>query len=231
MRKSFKISAMITAVVIACVIYIFSPLILNVDLMQKTKQFFQKPNIATQQNGWQLILVNADNFLPEDYNISLTKTDNGQFVDKRIFKQLEKMFEAAEKDGVFMRVVSGYRTEAKQQSIMSEKIVVFMHEGYDYFKARQLAEDWVAIPNTSEHQLGLAVDINEDPSKSYAGEVYDWLSENAHKFGFIKRYPHDKVEITGISNEPWHYRYVGIGAACEMKQSNLCLEEYIEKFY
>lgn len=85
------------------------------------------------------------------------------------------------------------------------------------------------IPGTSEHQLGLSVDINADTSKCSSDAVYAWLAENAYKYGFIKRYPSEKVEITGINNEPWHYRYVGTEAAAQMQESGLCLEEYIEQ--
>lgn len=83
------------------------------------------------------------------------------------------------------------------------------------------------LPGTSEHQTGLAVDINADGIHSAGYEVYDWLNQNAHKYGFICRYPSDKTDITGISNEPWHYRYVGVTAAMEIHRQDLCLEEYL----
>lgn len=92
-----------------------------------------------------------------------------------------------------------------------------------------LAKEYVALPDTSEHQRGLSVDINADTTSCSSEEVYQWLDDNAYKYGFIKRYPSDKTEITGISNEPWHYRYVGKEAAKTMKEENLCLEEYLEK--
>ena len=81
---------------------------------------------------------------------------------------------------------------------------------------------------TSEHELGIAVDINADTSKCSSDAVYTWLANNAYKYGFIKRYPDNKIEITGVNNEPWHYRYVGVDAALEMQKKGLCLEEYIE---
>ena len=93
-----------------------------------------------------------------------------------------------------------------------------------------MAEKYVAIPGTSEHQLGLSVDINADQTKCSSEKVYQWLDENAYKYGFVKRYPEDKTDITGISNEPWHYRYVGTTVAKIMKEENLCLEEYLEKY-
>ena len=80
----------------------------------------------------------------------------------------------------------------------------------------------MTLPGTSEHQLGIAVDIS---GAVYA--IYPWLQENSWKYGFIMRYPPDKTAITGISGEEWHYRYVGVDAATEMHERNLCLEEYL----
>ena len=111
--------------------------------------------------------------------------------------------------------------------IFENKYAAFRGEGYSKKEARKLTEKWVAEPGTSEHETGLAVDINPDREKS-GNEVYKWLEKNAHKYGFIKRYPEEKTEITGIADESWHYRYVGEKAAKVMKEKNLCLEEYIE---
>lgn len=86
----------------------------------------------------------------------------------------------------------------------------------------------MALPGTSEHQLGIAVDINADKTQSTNEEVYTWLAENAHKYGFILRYPQGKEKITGTEYEPWHYRYVGREAAEEIFNNQICLEEYCE---
>ena len=91
-----------------------------------------------------------------------------------------------------------------------------------------MAEQWVAIPGYSEHELGLAVDINADKERSYGEEVYCWLAENAWRYGFILRYPQGKEEITGIDYEPWHYRYVGYEAAKTIYEEDITLEEYLE---
>jgi D-alanyl-D-alanine carboxypeptidase len=85
----------------------------------------------------------------------------------------------------------------------------------------------VATPGTSEHQLGIAVDINADGVHSMGGAVYDWLDQNSYKYGFIRRYSADKTEITGVMNEQWHYRYVGVGAATDIHERGICLEEYL----
>lgn len=113
-------------------------------------------------------------------------------------------------------------------SILTINRVEYENEGKSKSEAKKLAEQWVAIPGTSEHQLGIAVDINADTTKSSSDDVYSWLAENAHKYGFIKRYPSDKTDITGVINEPWHYRYVGKEAALEIYSQGMCLEEYID---
>lgn len=111
---------------------------------------------------------------------------------------------------------------------MDEKILAYEAEGYSPEDAVAKAEAWVAIPGTSEHQLGISVDINADINYCSDQTVYDWLGENAHKFGFINRYPSDKTDITGVINEPWHYRYLGVTAAEEIKKQGVCLEEYLK---
>lgn len=185
-------------------------------------------NVATTENGWNLILINRDNCIPEDYEVKLTKLANGKKVDERIYPELQKMFNDARASGLSLFVAQGYRTEEEQQLLLDQKQEAYENEGNSPKEARKLAEQWVAVPGTSEHQIGIAVDINADTEKSKAEDVYDWLADNAHKYGFINRYPADKTDITGISNEPWHYRYVGVDAATEIYEKNLCLEEYIE---
>lgn len=180
-----------------------------------------------QSNDWALILVNRDHPLPVDYTIDTVTLSNGQIVDARMYPYLQEMFDDMRAEGIYPEVVSGWRTYEKQQQLMEEKIQEYAAEGYSYEDAKAKAEEWVALPGTSEHQLGLAVDINADGVNSYGYEVYDWLLENSWKYGFVKRYPEDKTEITGIINEPWHYRYVGYDAAKEMTEKNLCLEEYV----
>lgn len=180
------------------------------------------------ESGWQLMLVNRDHPLPEDYQVELTELANGKSVDSRIYPALQQMFDDARSQGIYPVVASGYRTEADQERIMEEKVQEFQDQGYSREEAQQEAQNWVALPGTSEHQLGSAVDINADGIHSYGDEVYAWLNENSWRYGFIQRYPLDKTDITGISYEPWHYRYVGKQAAREIYERGICLEEYLE---
>lgn len=185
-------------------------------------------NVATTENGWNLILINKDNYIPEDYEVNLYKLANGKKVDERIYPELQRMFDDARSSGLALFVAQGYRTEEEQQLLLDQKQEAYENEGNSPEEARKLAEQWVAIPGTSEHQIGIAVDINADTEKCKPEEVYNWLKENSHKYGFIRRYPENKTDITGISHEPWHYRYVGIDAATEIHEKDICLEEYIQ---
>lgn len=151
----------------------------------------------------------------------------GERVDERILPALQQLFDAARAEGLYPVVASGWRTGEEQRQIMEDKIEAYRREGYPELLARQAAAQWVAQPGTSEHELGLAVDINPDQTMGTGQELYDWLLEHAWEYGFIKRYPADKVNITGISNEPWHYRYVGQDAARAITEQGLCLEEYL----
>lgn len=182
---------------------------------------------GNETDEWKLLLVNRDHPLPEDYQVELVRLSNGQSVDSRIYPALQKMFDDARASGIYPIVASGYRTTQDQQRIMDEKIQEFIAQGYSQEEAKQEALNWVAVPGTSEHQLGFAVDINADGINSYGDQVYQWLNENGWRYGFIQRYPSDKTEITGISYEPWHYRYVGEEAAKEIYDQGVCLEEYL----
>ena len=183
-------------------------------------------HIIPVSEEWNLIVVNRWNEIPEDYRVMLTELSNGQKVDSRIYPYLQEMFDEMRADGIYPIVREGYRTTEEQEELFNEKVQVYMNEGYFRTRAESIAKEWVALPGTSEHQLGIAVDINADKTQSTNDEVYDWLAENAHKYGFILRYPQGKEEITGTEYEPWHYRYVGREAAEEIFNNQICLEEY-----
>ena len=172
---------------------------------------------------WNLTLVNRWNPLPEDYDLHLVDVPGGEKVDERIYEPLMAMLEAAEREGLGPFVASGYRTQEKQQSLYDEKIQEYRAQGYPAEEAVRQAQKWVAVPGTSEHQLGIAVDIN-----GAVWEVYTWLQENSYKYGFIFRYPGEKTDLTGTAEEVWHYRYVGVEAATQIYERGLCLEEYLE---
>lgn len=119
-----------------------------------------------------------------------------------------------------------------QTRIFNRKVNEWKNQGYDEETAKKKAATSVAIPGTSEHQLGLAVDIVDTQSwkltasqDTFVGQ--QWLMEHCWEYGFILRYPENKIDVTGIIYEPWHYRYVGKELAIELRDTNLTLEEYL----
>ena len=185
-------------------------------------------HIISASEEWNLIVVNRWNKMPENYSVTLTELSNGEKVDSRIYPYLQEMFDAMRNEGIYPIVREGYRTAEYQQETFDEKVQAYMNEGYSRERAERTAKEWVAMPGTSEHQIGIAVDINADKTKSTNEEVYTWLAENAHNYGFILRYPQGKTDSTGTSYEPGHFRYVGIEHAQIIYEEHICLEEYLE---
>lgn len=182
---------------------------------------------------WNLILVNRWNPVPDNYKISLKYLDNGHAVDERVYSDLEDMLSACRAEGLEPIVCSSYRTADKQKMLYNNKINEFLGYGYSKKEAERKAGELVAIPGTSEHQLGLALDIvdisNQTLDESQENTpAQKWLMENSWKYGFILRYPTKKSNITGISYEPWHYRYVGKDDAEKIYKAKICLEEYLK---
>lgn len=189
-------------------------------------------------DGWRIILVNPWNTVPEDYDPTLVEIPSGLatqgvLVSQECYDALIAMLEACNADTPRAVVVSGHRTHAYQEKLYKNKVSRVQAEGYSYEEALVEAAKVVAIPGTSEHQLGLAVDIVD--SRSYSLTDYQatlpaqkWLMEHCWEFGFILRYPDDKTNVTGIIYEPWHYRYVGLELAKELYDAGLTLEEYIQ---
>lgn len=184
------------------------------------------------EGDWKLILVNRWHKIPDGYQPELTRLSNGHAVDSRIYPKLQEMFDDARDEGILPEITSSFRTTEDQQRIMDEKISEYLIQGYSDSEAKELAGKWVAVPGTSEHQIGMAVDISTaDAGRQDASIVWNWLNENSYRYGFILRYAEDKTEITGVMPEPWHYRYVGEEAAKEIYHQDICLEEYLERLH
>ena len=181
-----------------------------------------------------LLLVNPWTPLPEDFVPGeLVPVQNDQAVDARAYPDLQNMLGDMSQAGLSPLICSSYRSQERQQELYDNKVQRVMAEGASREAAQAEAARWVARPGTSEHQTGLAVDIvslsNQMLDETQEGTPeFQWLAENAWKYGFILRYPSDKSEKTGIAYEPWHFRFVGKEAAEEMHDLGLCLEEYLE---
>lgn len=181
-----------------------------------------------------LMLVNAQNPLPEGYAVpELAEIPeqylNGELkqISKEVLPFLLAMIEAASKDGVNLLIRSPYRSYDIQTTLFNNQVQKEINKGYSRQQAEINAATVVARPGTSEHQTGLAVDINSTTSTFENTAEFRWMKEHCAEFGFIMRYPENKTQITGIIYEPWHYRFVGINTAKEITSLGICLEEYL----
>ena len=179
---------------------------------------------------YEMMVINKDNFVSDDINVK-TKNCRGKEISAVACDDLESMISDAKKDGIVLWISSGYRDINYQKKLFNRQVerekskAVLTQE-----EAEKRAERVVARPKASEHNTGLAVDFNGVSDDFYKTKEYKWLMDNAHKYGFIERYQKKWKEYTGVIYEPWHFRYVGKENAPKIKDSGLCLEEYVEKF-
>ena len=182
-------------------------------------------------DDWQIILVNKQHPIPDDYEVHLGTISGSMRCDERIISPLLEMMRAASRDGANLIICSPYRDMDRQTMLFTNKVDRYMNGGMSYMDAYNLASQAVTVPGSSEHQIGLAIDIicdgysslDEGFANTTAGR---WLAENSYKYGFILRYPLGKENITSIEFEPWHFRYVGVDAATVMHENDICLEEF-----
>lgn len=182
--------------------------------------------------GVYVLLVNPWHPLAEDYTVDLVEIEDGWRVDRACLEALEKMLSDARAAGLEPAFSSTYRNEADQRAVWKQYVERYMAQGHDEATANAMTASYVAVPGTSEHHTGLAVDIvGEDYyGRGTAGAtmaVQQWLREHCWEYGFILRYEASKQSITGFAPESWHFRYVGTLVSMDMKDSGLCLEEYL----
>lgn len=193
---------------------------------------YGNPNVETitiNEDQWYLTLVNRNRKLPDDFQAKTSYLIDGNEaeLDSRCADQYMAMYNAALKDGCELKPFSGYRRISTQKRNYENKIDLYLNQGYSYLDAAKKAATIILPPGTSEHNLGLAMDIVCADEWFANTDEFAWLMEHAQDYGFILRYPADKQDITQITYEPWHWRYVGVDAAKAMKASGQCLEEYL----
>ena len=184
-----------------------------------------------------MVLVNHTSKMPDDYTFDTKECGSATAVNKTLqtvacdaFLEMQK---AAAADGVTVWMQSGYRSVKYQTSLYERKTKYYLDKGYDNATAREKAAAVVNPPGYSEHNCGLAADLNS-PEHTGLDEGFEktaafrWLCEHAGDYGFILRYPRDAEDKTEIIYEPWHWRYVGVENAAKINASGLCFEEYIE---
>ena len=189
------------------------------------------PQITDVNVDLSQFIVNGKYSLPENYNPTLAEAvpGSGIYLDYRVAPYYQQMYDAAMADGIVLKPVSGYRSYALQKKNFENRIAENMESGLSKADATRKAATVIMVPGSSEHNAGLAMDIC---SLSQSFENYDefkWLDEHAAEYGFILRYPKDEESqaITGVVYEPWHYRFVGVEVAKEIKARGITLEEYL----
>ena len=183
-----------------------------------------------------MILVNHTNKMPENYTFETAECGSKTAVNKTLqtvacnaFLELQK---AAAAENVTVWMQSGYRSVSYQTSLYEKKTNYYKQQGYDDVKAKEMAAAIVNPPGYSEHNCGLAADLNS-PEHTGLDEGFEntaafrWLCQHAGEYGFILRYPKGAEEKTEITYEPWHWRYVGVENAAKINASGLCFEDYI----
>lgn len=201
------------------------------EVADETEPADEAGAISFDRDDWKLILVNKQHPIPDGYEFTLGTISGGLQCDERVIAPLRDMLKAARDDGIALVICSPYRDIDRQTMLFNNKVDRYMGGGMSYMDAYNLASQAVTVPGSSEHQIGMALDIitsdysslDEGFGDTAAGK---WLAQNSYKYGFILRYPKGKEEITSIEFEPWHFRYVGVDAATVMTENGICLEEF-----
>ncbi len=186
-------------------------------------------------SSWEYKLVNTEHPIGSSFAPDVSPVQDGQYVDDRIVEPLGSMIAAAVDQGFTVCVKAAYRPYSTQAYLFNGKASQIAWPNPVTLADEAEARKIVAYPGTSEHQLGLCVDLLESASSAYDAEVQEhadmlvWMREHCAEFGFIARYPKDKAEITGWY-EPWHFRYVGVEAARYITENGLCLEEFLMSY-
>lgn len=175
----------------------------------------------------ELIITNKFNPVSDKYKVN-TKLCRGKEIDSDVCDHLEQMIVDARKDDIILWISSGYRSVELQSKLFYNQVAREKNKSViTDEEAEKRAQTVVALPRTSEHNTGLAVDFNGVQDDFYTKKEYKWLMDNAHRYGFIERYQQKWQDKTGVIYEPWHFRYVGVENSLLIKESGLSLEEYV----
>lgn len=209
----------------------------DTDEATQTSELTTKQNAETgrivvdvDRSDWYFIVVNAGREMPEGYVPELKEILGcGKYLDYRVAPHYEDMYYAAKKDGITLTPYSAYRSYDRQKNNYNNLTKSYMSQyGLNEADAAKKAATVILPPGTSEHNLGFAMDVCNTLDSFANTKEYAWLQQHAHEYGFILRYTAEKQPITGIVPEPWHWRYVGVENAEKIKNSGLCLEEYLD---
>ena len=238
-RKINKKKVIATFIIFLLIIILIVKLIKKEDSVEtstgnatnevKQDQIQEEPKVKKEIEDWRLTLANYENILPEDFKVEVADIDETRQFDARAIEDLKQMINDMRKDGITnIWIQSAYRSVARQKELYDNSVKKYLKQGKTQEEAEKLTDEYINKPGSSDHNLALAVDFNYVDNKFEDLDGFKWLKENAENYGFILRYPKDKEDITKISYESWHWRYVGQEHAKKMNELKMCLEEYIE---
>lgn len=201
--------------------------------VEKQRQLADQCRIIYENNKDFLLLVNTANPLQDGYTFEHHTLNCGEDIDERCYQDFLNMSNAVNAEGMYYGVISAYRSREQQQETITSSVQAYMAQGMTEEDAYTKTYESILPVGYSEHETGLALDLVPQGVSILSQDVVNdpimqWFTANSYKYGFILRYPADKVDVTGISYEPWHFRYVGIEAAAFLHNNNLTLEEFYQ---
>ena len=191
---------------------------------------------VAEEDLWKIMLVNWENPVPDDFETRLYYVEGNFLIDHRVVRPLQDLLATMRDEGLSPLLVSAHRCRITQTTLFENNVTRNMGNNMTREEAEREAARVVAAPGTSEHEIGLAVDIvathYQNLTESFAQTPEGiWMANYGANFGFILRYPRNTEGITGIIFEPWHLRYVGVEVAQHIRDNNLTLEEFLRKYF
>ena len=183
---------------------------------------------------WNLQLINPQRPLAEDFVPNLTEINPYFSLDSRVIEHYVSMFNEAEQDGAFLNLTGAYISYGRQVELFVNRMFEMNNAGFNLFDSYHEAARRTFLPGSSEHQAGLAVTFGPHHDVPY-GHIFNesteiqWLEANAHRFGFIRRFPVDATDITGVDFAPYQWRFVGVAEAGRINSLGITLEQYLQR--
>lgn len=181
------------------------------------------------ENNWTVAIISVNYPLPDKYTPKLAAAlpSSNIELDARIVQYYQQMYAAAKQAGCILTPYSGYHSYSLQETTYTRKLNFYLSQGLSEEEAKAQTNKKILPAGCSEHNAGIAVDIVSASADFVNTKEYQWLRDNAHNYGFVLRYPEEKEALTGVSFQPWHWRFVGVENAQKMVSANQCLEEFL----
>jgi D-alanyl-D-alanine carboxypeptidase len=205
----------------------------EIERLEQTIEELERVEIPPEV-PWNLQLINEHHLLPEGFTPTLTEVNPYFSIDSRVVEHLISMLNEAQQDGAFLNMTAAHISYERQVEIFVARMLEMNNAGFNLFDSYHEASNLAFIPGSSEHQAGLAVAFGPNFDVPY-GHVFNesteiqWLEANAHRFGFIRRFPVEAVEITGVGFAPYQWRFVGISEAGTINSQGITLEQYLQR--